>query len=60
MKPDRIRAIMREKKLTCKGLATLIGIKPRTLESYIQELRRMPEAVAERIEAIVEANNQSG
>lgn len=59
MKPDRIRAIMREKQLTCKGLAVLIGVKPRTLESYIQELRRMPEAVALQIEAVGETNKSA-
>ena len=52
MKPDRIKAIMRERKLSCKQLALLIGVNPRSLESYIQERRRMPEAVALRIGAV--------
>lgn len=52
MKPDRIRAIMRAKKLTCKMMAYLIGIPSRTMESYIQGRRNVPEDVALRIYAV--------
>lgn len=46
MKPDRIRAIMREHNLTCKMLADLCGVNWRTMESYIQGRRGIPEYVA--------------
>ncbi len=52
MKPDRIRAIMREHKLTCRQTAFLVGVHPRTMESYIQGRRRMPERVELAMEAI--------
>jgi len=52
MKPDRIRAIMREHKLSCRQIATLCGVNTRTMESYIQERRGVPERVAMAILAI--------
>ncbi len=52
MKPDRIRAIMREHELTCRELAALCGVNRRTMESYIQGRRGMPESVASAILAI--------
>jgi len=55
MKPDRIRAIMREHKLSCRQIATLCGVNMRTMESYIQERRGVPERVAMAILAIGEA-----
>lgn len=60
MKPDRIRAIMREKKLTCRQIAALCGVNIRTMESYIQGRRNMPEEAALAIEAINKTNNPVG
>jgi DNA-binding transcriptional regulator YiaG len=45
MKPDRIRAIMREKNLSCNEIAFLAGVPKRTMESYIQGRRNVPEWV---------------
>ena len=56
MKPERIRAIMREKKLSCRELAVLCGVNIRTMESYIQERRGVPERVAMAILAIGGSN----
>jgi DNA-binding transcriptional regulator YiaG len=52
MKPDRIRAIMRERKLSCSEIAFLAGVPKRTMESYIQGRRNVPEWVAISILAI--------
>jgi len=52
MKPDRIRAIMREHKLSCRQIAALCEVNVRTMESYIQERRGVPERVAMAILAI--------
>ena len=45
MKPDRIRAILKAKKLSCRQMADLVGVPKRTMESYIQGLRNPPEWV---------------
>jgi len=49
MKPDRIRAIQKAKGLSCRQMADLLGVKKRTLESYLQGLRNPPERVVEAI-----------
>lgn len=52
MKPDRIRAILRDKDLNCQGLADLCGVNRRTMESYIQGRRNPPEWVVVSILAV--------
>lgn len=52
MKPDRIKAIMREKKLSCRQLGALCGVGARTMESYIQGRRNPPEWVVVSILAV--------
>lgn len=45
MKPERIKAIMKAANLSCNQLACLVGVPKRTMESYIQGRRNMPESI---------------
>jgi lambda repressor-like predicted transcriptional regulator len=52
MKPDRIRAILKSKGLTCRQFSALVGVPKRTMESYLQGLRNPPEWVVISILAV--------
>jgi transcriptional regulator with XRE-family HTH domain len=52
MKPERIKAIMKAKKLTASEFADLVGVPRRTFESYLQGRRNPPERVVVAILAV--------